>query len=83
VPELLLEEVEWHPLRAMCTAALFFDSRALDSFDQYLQNVQRYPLIEDPQEEREIAGRARESEITTKLRHPHIRMLIDSSAADG
>jgi hypothetical protein len=79
----------------MCTAALFFDSRALDSFDQYLQNVQRYPLIEDPQEEREIAGRARagdryaierflrESEITTKLRHPHIRMLIDSSAADG
>ena len=38
---------------------MFFDSRALDSFDQYLQNVQRYPLVEDPQEEREIAGRAR------------------------
>ena len=38
---------------------MFFDSRALNSFDQYLQNVQRYPLIEDPQEEREIARRAR------------------------
>jgi RNA polymerase primary sigma factor len=38
---------------------MFFDSQALDSFDQYLQNVQRYPLIEDPQEEREIARRAR------------------------
>jgi len=38
---------------------IFFDSRALDSFDQYLQDVERYPLIEDPQEEREIARRAR------------------------
>ncbi len=38
---------------------MFFDSQALESFDQYLQNVQRYPLIEDPQEEREIARRAR------------------------
>jgi RNA polymerase primary sigma factor len=38
---------------------IFFDSRALDSFDQYLQDVERYPLIEDPLEEREIARRAR------------------------
>jgi RNA polymerase primary sigma factor len=38
---------------------IFFDSRALDSFDQYLQDVERYPLIEDPMEEREIARRAR------------------------
>jgi RNA polymerase primary sigma factor len=38
---------------------MFFDSRALDSFDQYLQDVERYPLIEDPKEEREIARRAR------------------------
>ena len=38
---------------------MFFDSQALESFDQYLQDVQRYPLIEDPQEEREIARRAR------------------------
>jgi RNA polymerase primary sigma factor len=38
---------------------IFFDARALDSFDQYLQDVERYPLIEDPMEEREIARRAR------------------------
>ena len=38
---------------------MFFDSRVLDSFDQYLQDVERYPLIDDPKEEREIARRAR------------------------
>ena len=38
---------------------MFFDSQALESFDQYLQDVERYPLIEDPKEEREIARRAR------------------------
>jgi RNA polymerase primary sigma factor len=38
---------------------MFFDSRNLDSFDQYLQDVERYPLIADPQQEREIARRAR------------------------
>ncbi len=38
---------------------MFFDSRNLDSFDQYLQDVERYPLIADPKEEREIARRAR------------------------
>ncbi|MGI9038725.1 MAG: sigma-70 family RNA polymerase sigma factor [Gemmatimonadota bacterium] len=41
---------------------MFFDSRALDSFDQYLQDVERYPLIVDPKEEREIARRAREGD---------------------
>lgn len=38
---------------------MFFDARALDSFDQYLQDVERYPLIDDPETEREIARRAR------------------------
>jgi RNA polymerase primary sigma factor len=38
---------------------MFFDSQALESFDQYLQDVERYPLIEDPKEERKIARRAR------------------------
>jgi RNA polymerase primary sigma factor len=38
---------------------MFFDSRNLDSFDQYLQDVERYPLIADPKEEREIARKAR------------------------
>lgn len=41
---------------------MFFNSRALDSFDQYLQDVERYPLIADPKEEREIARRAREGD---------------------
>jgi RNA polymerase primary sigma factor len=38
---------------------MFFSSRALDSFDQYLHDVEKYPLIEDPAEEREIARKAR------------------------
>ena len=38
---------------------MFFDSRALDSFDQYLQDVERYPLIKNPKTEREIARKAR------------------------
>ncbi|HBD98335.1 MAG TPA: RNA polymerase subunit sigma-70, partial [Gemmatimonadetes bacterium] len=28
-------------------------------FDQYLQDVEKYPLIQDPHEERELARRAR------------------------
>jgi RNA polymerase primary sigma factor len=38
---------------------MFFSSKALDSFDQYLHDVEKYPLIEDAQTEREIARRAR------------------------
>jgi RNA polymerase primary sigma factor len=38
---------------------MFFSSRALDSFDQYLHDVEKYPLIEDPEEERALARRAR------------------------
>ena len=38
---------------------MFVDSRALDSFDQYLRDVERYPLIENPKTEREIARKAR------------------------
>ncbi len=38
---------------------MFLSSRALDSFDQYLQDVEKYPLIEDPLEERRIAEKAR------------------------
>ncbi|MEE8550664.1 MAG: RNA polymerase sigma factor RpoD/SigA, partial [Gemmatimonadota bacterium] len=33
--------------------------KALDSFDQYLRDVEKYPLIEDAKTEREIARRAR------------------------
>ena len=46
-------------MSAAARKQIFFDARALDSFDQYLQDVERYPLIEDPMEEREIARRAR------------------------
>ena len=38
---------------------MFSPSRGLDSFDQYLQDVEKYPLIQDPREERELARRAR------------------------
>ena len=30
---------------------MFSASRGLDSFDQYLQDVEKYPLIQDPQED--------------------------------
>jgi RNA polymerase primary sigma factor len=46
-------------MTAVTRKQAFFDARALDSFDQYLQDVERYPLIEDPKEERAIARRAR------------------------
>jgi len=57
---------------------MFFDSRALDSFGQYLQNVQRCPLIEDRQEEREIAGRARagDREAAERLVTANLRFVI-------
>ena len=38
---------------------MFLSSRALDSFDQYLQDVEKYPLIDDPLEERALAHKAR------------------------
>ena len=57
---------------------MFFDSRSLDSFDQYLQNVQRYPLIEDREEEREIARRARagDREAAERLVTANLRFVI-------
>ncbi|MGH7545109.1 MAG: sigma-70 family RNA polymerase sigma factor [Gemmatimonadota bacterium] len=38
---------------------MFITTKALDSFDQYLRDVEKYPLISDPLEERAIARRAR------------------------
>ncbi len=57
---------------------MFFDSRALDSFNQYLQNVQRYSLIKDPKEEREIARRARagDREAAERLVTANLRFVI-------
>ncbi len=57
---------------------MFFDARALDSFDQYLQDVERYPLIEDPATEREIARRARagDREAAERLVTANLRFVI-------
>jgi RNA polymerase primary sigma factor len=57
---------------------MFFSSRALDSFDQYLQDVEKYPLIEDPAEERALARRARngDKEAAERLVTANLRFVI-------
>ena len=37
---------------------MFSSPHGLDSFDQYLQDIEKYPLMQDPWEERELARRA-------------------------
>ncbi|MDE2762907.1 MAG: RNA polymerase sigma factor RpoD/SigA [Gemmatimonadota bacterium] len=58
--------------------ALFGASRGLDSFDQYLQDVERYPLISDPEEERALARRARtgDKEAAERLVTANLRFVI-------
>ncbi len=57
---------------------MFFDTRALDSFDQYLQDVERYPLIQDPATEREIARKARagDRQAAERLVTANLRFVI-------
>jgi RNA polymerase primary sigma factor len=57
---------------------MFANSRALDSFDQYLFDVEKYPLIEDPREERELARRARtgDKEAAERLVTANLRFVI-------
>ncbi len=57
---------------------MFLNSRALDSFDQYLFDVEKYPLIEDPAEERELARRARvgDKEAAERLVTANLRFVI-------
>jgi RNA polymerase primary sigma factor len=57
---------------------MFANSRALDSFDQYLFDVEKYPLIEDPKEERELARRARvgDKEAAERLVTANLRFVI-------
>ncbi len=57
---------------------MFFDTHALDSFDQYLQDVERYPLIENPQIEREIARKARagDRQAAERLVTANLRFVI-------
>ncbi|HEX7051263.1 MAG TPA: RNA polymerase sigma factor RpoD/SigA [Longimicrobiales bacterium] len=54
------------------------NSRALDSFDQYLFDVEKYPLIEDPEEERALARRARlgDKEAAERLVTANLRFVI-------
>jgi RNA polymerase primary sigma factor len=57
---------------------MFANSRALDSFDQYLFDVEKYPLIEDPEEERELArsARAGDKEAAERLVTANLRFVI-------
>lgn len=57
---------------------MFFSSRALDSFDQYLHDVEKYPLIEDPEQERQLARRARsgDKEAAERLVTANLRFVI-------
>mgnify|MGYP002336485206 CR=1 FL=1 len=53
-------------------SSMFLSSRALDSFDQYLFDVEKYPLIENAEEERALARQARigDKEAAERLRIP-------------
>ena len=58
---------------------MYFDSRSgLDSFDQYLRDVERYPLIGDRELEMEIARRARagDREAAQRLVTANLRFVI-------
>jgi RNA polymerase primary sigma factor len=57
---------------------MFVNSRALDSFDQYLFDVEKYPLIQDPKEERALARRARtgDKEAAERLVTANLRFVI-------
>jgi len=57
---------------------MFSASRGLDSFDQYLQDVEKYPLIQDPEEERALARRARigDKEAAERLVTANLRFVI-------
>src|SRR5688500_14895183 len=54
---------------------MFMNSRALDSFDQYLFDVEKYPLIQDPEEERALA-RACDKEAAERLVTANLRFVI-------
>ena len=57
---------------------MFASERGLDSFDQYLRDVEKYPLIQDVAEEREIARRARQGdeEAAERLVTANLRFVI-------
>ena len=59
-------------------SSMFVSSRALDSFDQYLYDVEKYPLIENAEEERQLARKARvgDKEAAERLVTANLRFVI-------
>ncbi len=57
---------------------MFSSSYGLDSFDQYVQDVANYPIIQDRREERELARRARagDREAAERLVTANLRFVI-------
>src|SRR3990170_776130 len=57
---------------------MFSSARGLDSFDQYLQDVEKYPLIQDPRQDRRPARRARsgDKEAAERLVTANLRFVI-------
>ena len=57
---------------------MFSSSNALASFDQYLREVEKYPLIQDRREERELALRAQggDKEAAERLVTANLRFVI-------
>ncbi len=57
---------------------MFSSPHGLGSFDQYLQDVEKYPLIQDRREERELARRARagDREAAERLVTANLRFTI-------
>jgi RNA polymerase primary sigma factor len=57
---------------------MFSSPRGLDSFDQYLHDVEKYPLLRDAVEERELARRARvgDKEAAERLVTANLRFVI-------
>jgi len=57
---------------------MFSSSHGLDSFDQYMRDVEKYPLIQDRREELELARRARvgDKEAAERLVTANLRFVI-------
>lgn len=59
-------------------AKAFFRSTASGAFDQYLQDIQKLPLIKDPEEERRLARRAQrgDEQAAERLVTANLRFVI-------
>src|SRR5437016_13494371 len=59
-------------------AKAFFRANPSGAFDQYLQDIQKLPLIKDPAEERRLARRVQRGDATAAERHvtANLRFVI-------